>query len=545
MENTITQRKRAPRMTFAQAGEINGMVPPQAVELEKSVLGALMLDEKSRYGHIFDMHEGLFYKEEHQVIFAAIRTLVNSNHSVDMFTVVEELRREGKLEQAGGAFYISKLTENVVSAAHMEYHLQILTEKFMQREVIRTSTESIREAYDETCDAVQLLDDAQKKLMEVSEKSFRREGQSMETLMKEAGQRFLSEECGDDYSVQSGFIDLDRYTSGFQPGTLIILAARPAMGKTACGLTMARNIAVDFHKPVAYFSLEMTGVELMARLLAAEAEIPANKLKKASGLNPFEKKRLKEEINRLRMAPLYIDDTAGLDIFELRAKCRRLKMRYNIQMVFIDYLQLMTASGDANKNRNREQEISNISRQLKEMSKELDIPVLAMAQLSRKVEDRPLQIPQLNDLRESGSIEQDADIVLALRRPYKCGEEQDEHGNSTENLAELRILKHRSGDIGIVRLQFEGKYVRFSNIPVIPQTVVKDSKINNDITPNIKFDNPAKELQYDNDGNPIFEKEDLPPITDQTPPSAVPPKNPSQPYYPYGLMPQDDDLDFA
>lgn len=532
-------------MTFAQAGEINGMVPPQAVELEKSVLGALMLDEKSRYGHIFDMHEGLFYKEEHQVIFAAIRTLVNSNHSVDMFTVVEELRREGKLEQAGGAFYLSKLTENVVSAAHMNYHLQILTEKFMQREVIRTSTESIREAYDETCDAVQLLDDAQKKLMEVSEKSFRRESRSMETLMKEAGQRFLSEECGDDYSVQSGFMELDRYTSGFQPGTLIILAARPAMGKTACGLTMARNIAVDFHKPVAYFSLEMTGAELMARLLAAEAEIPANKLKKASGLNPFEKKRLKEEINRLRMAPLYIDDTAGLDIFELRAMCRRLKMRYDIQMVFIDYLQLMTASGDANKNRNREQEISNISCQLKEMSKELDIPVMAMAQLSRKVEDRPLQIPQLNDLRESGSIEQDADIVLALRRPYKCGEEQDEHGDSTENLAELRILKHRSGDIGIVRLQFEGKYVRFSNIPVIPQTVVKDSKINNDITPNIKFDNPAKELQYDNDGNPIFEKEDLPPITDQTPPSVVPPNSPSQPYYPYGLTPQDDDLNFA
>ena len=215
-------------------------------------------------------------------------------------------------------------------------------------------------------------------------------------------------------------------------------------------------------------------------------------------------------------------------------------------MVFIDYLQLMTAAGDITKNRNREQEISNISRQLKEMSKELNIPVLAMAQLSRRVEDRPLQIPQLSDLRESGSIEQDADIVLALRRPYKCGEEQDEHGNSTENLAELRILKHRSGDIGKVMLEFEGRFVRFSNISIIPQTIVKDSKMNRDIAPNANFDgpsvrnpdNPAGELQVDNDGNPIFENGGLPPIEDNTPPAVIPPDkgNPLSP---------DNDLNFA
>ena len=548
---TITTQRRPTRLTHVQAGEVNGMVPPQAVELEKSVLGSLMLDQDALFGHIYDMHEGLFYKEEHQIIFSAIRMLNNCNHEVDMLTVVEELRREGKLEQAGGAFYISQLTANVVSAAHMEYHLQILTEKFMQREVIRTSTESIKAAYDETCDAVELLDDAQKKLMEVSEKSFHRESKNMDALMTEAEQKFLTEDKAEDYSIQSGFIELDRYTSGFQPGTLIILAARPAMGKTACGLTMARNIAVDFKKPVAYFSLEMTGVELAARLLASEAEISANKLKKAAGLNKFEKKALGEKINELRQAPLYIDDTAGLDIFELRAKCRRLKQRYGIRMVFIDYLQLMTASGDISKNRNREQEISNISRQLKEMSKELDIPVLAMAQLSRRVEDRPLQVPQLSDLRESGSIEQDADIVLALRRPYKCGEEQDEHGNSTENLAELRILKHRSGDIGKVMLEFEGRFVRFSNIPVIPQVMVVDSKMNKDITPNANFDgpsvrnpeNPGKELQTDNDGNPVFVNGGLPPIEDNTPPSVIPSVDSSQQNL-HNRMPQDNDLDF-
>lgn len=524
MDNTITQRKRTTRMTFAQAGEINGMIPPQAVELEKSVLGALMLDQEALFGHIYDMHEGLFYKTEHQIIFSAIRMLMNCKYDVDMLTVVEELRREGNLEAAGGAFYISQLTSNVVSAAHMEYHLQILTEKYMQREVIRTSTESIKAAYDETCDVVQLLDDAQKGLMEVSEKTFSRDSQSMDTLMSNAKKTFLSEKPEDDRSVLSGFMELDRRIAGFQPGTLIILAARPAMGKTACGLTMAKNIAVNFHKPVAYFSLEMTGDELVARLLSAETEIPASRLRKSANLNKFEKERMADRIMSLRKAPLYIDDSAGIDIFQMRAKCRRLKQRYGIKMVFIDYLQLMNGAPDANRNRNREQEISNISRQLKEMSKELEIPVLAMSQLSRKVEDRPMAIPMLSDLRESGAIEQDADIVMAIHRPEKYGMEQDEQGNSTVNLANIHILKFRSGDTGVCPLMFEGKYVRFRDFPVYGEPVIVDSKMNAEIRPNDNFDNPAKEPQYDNDGNPI-----LPPmIEDKTEPSYIPPATPPQ-----------------
>lgn len=542
METTATQKRRVPRMTYAQAGEINGMVPPQAVELEKSVLGALMLDQEALFGHIYDMHEGLFYKTEHQVIFSAIRMLTNCKYDVDMLTVVEELRREGNLEAAGGAFYISQLTSNVVSAAHMEYHLQILTEKFMQREVIRTATESIKLAYDETCDPVQLLDDAQKNLMEVSEKSFSRESQSMDAFMSNAEKTFLSEKPEDDRSVLSGFMELDRRIAGFQPGTLIILAARPAMGKTACGLTMAKNIAVNFKKPVAYFSLEMTGDELVARLLSAEAEIPASKLRKSANLNKFEKDRLADKILALRKAPLYIDDSAGIDIFQMRAKCRRLKQRYDIKMVFIDYLQLMNGAPDANRNRNREQEISNISRQLKEMSKELEIPVLAMSQLSRKVEDRPMAIPQLSDLRESGAIEQDADIVMAIHRPEKYGMEQDEHGNSTANLANIHILKFRSGDTGVCPLMFEGKYVRFGDFPVFNNSVIIDSKMNSEIKPNDNFDNPAGEQRVDNDGNPIFVNGGLPPIEYKTSPSVIPPANPPQTF---GQMPPDDDLPWA
>ncbi len=527
MDNTNTLQRRKTRMTFAQAGEINGMMPPQAVELEKSVLGALMLDQEALFGHIYDMHEGLFYKIEHQIIFSAIRMLVNCKYDVDMLTVVEELRKEGNLEAAGGAFYISQLTTNVVSAAHMEYHLQILTEKYMQREVIRTSTESIKAAYDETCDAVQLLDDAQKSLMEVSEKSFSRDSQSMDALMSNAQKTFLSEKPEDDRSVLSGFMELDRHIGGFQPGTLIILAARPGMGKTACGLTMAKNIAVNFNKPVAYFSLEMTGEELVARLLSAEAEIPSVKLRKSANLNKFEKERMAEKIMSLRKAPLYIDDSAGIDIFQMRAKCRRLKQRYGIKMVFIDYLQLMSGAPDANRNRNREQEISNISRQLKEMSKELEIPVLAMSQLSRKVDERPMAIPILSDLRESGAIEQDADIVMAIHRPEKYGLEVDDHGNSTANLANIHILKFRSGNPDICPLMFEGNYVRFRDFPVVGEPVIIDSKMNAEIKPNDKFDNPAKEPEYDNDGNPI-----LPPLPspekDKTEPPATPPANPSQ-----------------
>lgn len=494
METTKTEDKRKTKLWTSATGDVNGMVPPQAVAIEKSVLGALMLDQKMLFGYIDKMHEGLFYKTEHQKIFEAIKSLVGNRREVDMLTVVEELRKEGKLEEAGGPLYVAELTRDVMSSAHLEYHTILLTEKFMQREVIRTSSENIREAYDETCDAVELVDRAEKRLMEISEKSFKSEGYTMERLVKEAEEKLLYAKEEDNYSIDSGFRELDKMTSGFQPGALIILAARPAQGKTACALSMARHIAVGMGKPVAFFSLEMTGLELLVRLLASEAEISANKLKKAATLSQDEKEWLAEKMDVLRNAPLYIDDTAGLDIFELRAKCRRLKQKRDIEIVFVDYLQLMHSSGDGTKGRNREQEISDVSRQLKEMAKELNIPVVAMAQFARRADERAGGVPTMADLRESGGIEQDADIVIGIHRPWKYGLTTDAHGHSTENLADLHILKHRAGECGTVSLQFIGKYFRFEDMPREDGGDTKE-KSDGGMKANTAFDEGGKETK--------------------------------------------------
>ena len=394
-------------MTYEQAFALNSNTPPQAVALEEGVLGALMLDQAALINAIETLHVEYFYKAEHQAVFRAIRKLFEQSQPVDLLTVVERLRLDGELELAGGAYAVSKLTENVVSAAHIEYHIRVLSEKFIQREMIRISTETIKKAYDETTDVVNLLDQTEQHLMDINDKNFRSDykplgdfvGLAMDQIT-EAGQK------EDGLSgLESGFMGLDRMTAGFQPGTLIILAARPAMGKTACALSMARNMAVDFKKPVAFFSLEMSGQELAMRLLSSEARLTGDKLKKGR-LEPYEKEQLKSGAQRLHEASnrILIDDTPSLTIFELRAKARRLKQRYDIQMIFIDYLQLMQSGTTENRNGNREQEISMISRQLKALSKELNIPVLAMSQLSRAVENRVGNKPQLSDLRESGAI---------------------------------------------------------------------------------------------------------------------------------------------
>ena len=490
-------------MTYEQAFALNSNTPPQAVALEEGVLGALMLDQAALINAIETLHEEYFYKPEHQAVFRAIRKLFEQSQPVDLLTVVERLRLDGELELAGGAYGVSKLTENVVSAAHIEYHIRVLSEKFIQREMIRISTETIKKAYDETTDVVNLLDQTEQHLMDINDKNFRSDykplgdfvGLAMDQIT-EAGQK------EDGLSgLESGFMGLDRMTAGFQPGTLIILAARPAMGKTACALSMARNMAVDFKKPVAFFSLEMSGQELAMRLLSSEARLTGDKLKKGR-LEPYEKEQLKSGAQRLHEASnrILIDDTPSLTIFELRAKARRLKQRYDIQMIFIDYLQLMQSGSAENRNGNREQEISMISRQLKALSKELNIPVLAMSQLSRQVENRVGNKPQLSDLRESGAIEQDADIVMFIYRPEYYNIMEDDHG-STIGMADLLIAKHRSGGIGEVRLRFVKEFARFENPPqdsdfggamagMGPNTgfdggghMILDSKMNEDLPP--------------------------------------------------------------
>jgi len=483
---TSATARRKDRLTYAQAFDINGNTPPQAIALEESVLGALMLDQTALINAIETLHVEYFYKPEHQAVYRAIGKLFEQSQPVDMMTVVERLRLDGELEAAGGAYAVTKLTENVVSAAHIEYHIRVLSEKFIQREMIRISTETITEAYDETTDVVNLLDKTEQRLMDINDKNFRSDFHPVGDLVQAATAQIdeASNSEGGVAGIPSGFVDLDRLTAGFHPGTLIILAARPAMGKTAFALSIARNMAIDHKKPVAFFSLEMTGVELAMRLISGEAQIAGDKLKKGE-LQAFERKQLEVRTQALNDAKLFIDDTPQLTIYELRAKCRRLKQHHDIQMVFIDYLQLMSAGSDAlTRGGNREQEISTISRQLKALSKELNIPVLAMSQLSRAVETRGgTKEPMLSDLRESGAIEQDADIVMFIYRPEYYGIMEDNAG-STVGMADIILAKHRSGGVGRVRLRFQGKYARFEN----PEFLTNDQLANSALPQNASFD---------------------------------------------------------
>ena len=457
--------KRKDRITYDQAFSLNGKTPPQAVELEEAVLGAMMLDQNALNNIIQMLREEYFYRPENQIIFHAILTLFEQSKPVDLLTVTQQLMKEGRLDEVGGSMYISQLSNHVVSAAHIEFHARILSEKFIQREIIRIATQTLTDAYDETTDVLTLLDKTEQLLMDIDEKNFHTEYRNMPDVLKTAYEQIeAAQSKGSSYSgVPSGFVDLDRTTAGFQPGTLIILAARPAMGKTAFALSIARNIAVDMKKPIAFFSLEMTAVELVMRLISSESGISGDRLKKGEKLPEWEKNQLYTRSQVLTEAPIYIDDTPQLSIFELRAKCRRLKQQHDIQMVFIDYLQLMQGGNDMPRNGNREQEISMISRQLKALSKELQVPVLALSQLSRAVETRGgSKKPQLSDLRESGAIEQDADIVMFIYRPEYYQIMEDDKG-STAGMADIIIAKHRSGEVGEVRLKFVSKFARFEN----------------------------------------------------------------------------------
>ncbi|SMG28077.1 replicative DNA helicase [Sphingobacterium psychroaquaticum] len=444
-----------------------GKLPPQALDLEEAVLGALML-EKNALSEIIDiLKPESFYKEAHQKIYEAIFNLFQQTSPIDLLTVTAELRKMGALEMAGGAYYITQLTDRVVSAANIEYHARIISQKYIQRELIQVSTEIINSSYDETADIFDLLDHAEKSLFDIAQNNLRRDSRKMDDIMREAisNLELLRDRTDGLTGVPSGLTALDRMTSGWQPSDLVIIAARPAMGKTAFVLSVARNAAVDHSKPVAVFSLEMSSVQLVNRLIAGETEIEQEKLKKGN-LADHEWQQLHSRIGRLTEAPLIIDDTPALNVFEFRAKCRRLKAQHDIQMVIVDYLQLMHGKAEGKGGGNREQEIGSISRALKSVAKELNIPVLALSQLSRAVESRPgnSKRPMLSDLRESGSIEQDADMVLFLYRPEYYGLTEDEEGRPTAGVGEVIIAKHRNGETGIVPLKFVGKYVKFVDL---------------------------------------------------------------------------------
>jgi replicative DNA helicase len=446
--------------------EIMGKLPPQAIDVEEAVLGAMMLDRDALSNVIDSLRVETFYKDEHQRIFAIIRDLFADSKPVDILTVVQQLRKSGELELVGGANFVTSLTNRIASTANIEYHTRILNQKQIQRELIRVSSDIIRESYDESTDALELLDSAEKNLFAVAEGNIKRNFARMSDLISAAKKQI--EEAGkqaDGLSgIPSGFTQLDRITSGWQKSDLVILAARPGMGKTAFVLSLARNAAVDFKRPVAVFSLEMSSIQLVMRLISGETELPGEKLKKGN-LEQHEWHQLDSKIRELTEAPLFIDDTPALSIFELRAKARRLKANHDIQMIIIDYLQLMTTGSDSRGGGSREQEISQISRSLKGIAKELEIPVIALSQLSRNVEQRGgSKVPQLSDLRESGAIEQDADMVIFIYRPEYYHIDQDEAGNSLQGLAEIHIAKHRNGALDVARLRYIGHLAKFTDL---------------------------------------------------------------------------------
>jgi replicative DNA helicase len=409
---------------------------------------------------------------------------------------MDELKKSGDLEAIGGPAYLAELTNRVASAANIEYHARIIAQKYIQRELITTSTKVIRDAFEDTTDVFQLLDDAEQGLFAIAQQNMSRGYESMSTLASKALKQLEELKGREDglTGVPTGFTDLDRLTSGLQKSDLIILAARPGMGKTSFTLSLAKNAAAEFGKGVAFFSLEMSNLQLSQRIISMEAEISGMKMRNGQ-LEEYEWQQLHTAIERIGEAPIFIDDTPGINVFELRAKCRRLKMQHDIQLIIIDYLQLMSGGGE-NQKGNREQEVSAISRALKGLAKELNVPVIALSQLSRAVEVRGgTKRPQLSDLRESGSIEQDADMVAFIYRPEYYQIMEDEEGQSLKGIADIIIAKNRHGELKDVRMRFTAEFARFSDLgdpdfgdlpddtfdtPAIPNIITRPSKMNDD-----------------------------------------------------------------
>lgn len=438
-----------------------GKLPPQATDLEEAVLGALMLEKNALTAVVEFLRPEHFYVEAHKIIFEAIIDLFKTSDPVDMRTVVAQLRKNGKLDLVEGAYKIAELTSKVSSAANIEYHARIIIEMAIKRSLIEIASQIHTDAYEDTTDVFELLDKTEQSIFQISDTNLRKNYDTMKSLMFQAITELQEKKNHKDglTGIPSGFSKLDRVTSGWQKSDLTIIAARPGMGKTAFIVSALRNAAVDFNYPVALFSLEMASLQLVNRLISAEAELESDKIKRGN-LAEFEWQQLVHKTNRLSSAPIFIDDTPALSILELRAKCRRLKAEHNIQLVVVDYLQLMRGEVGGN----REQEIASISRALKGVAKELNIPVIALSQLSRGVETRGGdKRPQLSDLRESGSIEQDADIVMFLYRPEYYKITVDEDGMPTQGMAEVIIAKHRNGSLENIRLKFIGKYTKFAD----------------------------------------------------------------------------------
>ena len=491
-----TKNKAAGTVISLQQGKL----PPQAIELEEAVLGAMLIDKKG-VDEVIDLLEpGAFYKTAHQNIFESILNLFQNSQPIDLLTVSSDLRKNGKLESIGGDYYLVQLTQRVASSAHIEFHARIILQKYIQRSLIRISNEIIESSYKESIDVFDLLDEAESKLYDVAQGNIKKSSDTAQNLVMLAKKKIEEIANKEGLSgIATGFEKLDSLTSGWQPSDLIIIAARPGMGKTALTLSMARNIAVTKETPVAFFSLEMSSVQLITRLISAETGLSTEKLRTGK-LADHEWKQLNVKVGDLEKAPLFIDDTPALSIFDLRAKARRLASQHGIKLIIVDYLQLMTA-GSNSKAGNREQEISSISRNLKALAKELDIPVIALSQLSRAVETRGgTKRPQLSDLRESGAIEQDADIVSFIYRPEYYGIEEwdDEEHTSSVAQAEFIVAKHRNGGLDNIRMKFIGQLGKFEDLQSNDSPYEFQSKMNTKDSGTFQIDNlPGPDGAFD------------------------------------------------
>ncbi|MDR1406233.1 MAG: replicative DNA helicase [Prevotellaceae bacterium] len=435
----------------------SGKMPPHSPDFEKSVLGALMLEKEAIVEVQNLLKPETFYNELHAKIFRAIQNISLRHEPIDMLTVAEELNRKGELDEIGGHYYLSQLTMTVSSAAHVEHHAKLLAQKYIQRQLITACAEIQRDAFEPDASVDELLDSAQQKIFEISEGNIHRETEHIGTVIEKTIKELEEMQKREDglSGVPSGFVDLDRITLGWQASDMIIVAARPSMGKTAFVLSMARNMTVEHKMPTAFFSLEMPSVQLVKRLMMSESGMESDKIRGGKKLAPHEWIQIETSVRKLVEAPLFIDDTPALSIFEFRSKARRLVLTHNIKIIIIDYLQLMTGPPETQKSI-REQEVSAISRSLKAISKELNVPIIALSQLNRSVETRGgNKRPQLSDLRESGAIEQDADVVLFIHRPEYYGMHENEEHVSTKGLAEIIISKHRNGATGEINLKFQ------------------------------------------------------------------------------------------
>jgi len=476
-----------------------GKLPPQAIDLEEVVIGAMMIDKKGVDEVIDILTPEAFYKETHQLIFQSIFILFQKSEPIDLLTVSNQLKKDNNHEKIGGDFYLISLTQKVSSSAHIEFHARIILQKFIQRSLIKISNEIISDSYDESIDVFDLLDDAESKLYDITQGNIKKSSESAQNLVIQAKSKIeaISNKKGLS-GIASGFKNIDKLTAGWQESDLVIIAGRPGMGKTALSLSMASNIAITNKVPLAFFSLEMSSIQLITRMISSETGLDSNKLRTGK-LEKHEWEQLNIRVKDLENAPLFIDDTPSLSIFDLRAKARRMVSQKGVKIIIVDYLQLMTTGGNI-KTGNREQEISTISRNLKALAKELSIPVIALSQLSRMVEGRTSKRPLLSDLRESGAIEQDADIVSFIYRPeyYKIDTWDDNERSSTEGEAEFIVSKHRNGGLDNIRLRFIPALGKFEDIEQYESPYEFHSKMNaaaNDDT----FKSDFKDIENSND----------------------------------------------